>query len=1006
MFLLAQGSEVAAKAATDVAPANAVSGSTVFMIMLAVIFLPHLIATFVAKSLKLKDFAGRLGMVLFVLAVAVTPFIFQLSSGKSVGDCFRLGIDLAGGTNLVYQVDMDQQKQSGKNLSQSMDNMVGAIARRVNPSGTEEVTVRKVGNARIEIIVPGADQAYVEEMKARITRLGTLQFEILATSARKEHKVFIDDAKALPDNESRVIQDGIEVARWVDIDEAATEITAFQNEALTAEIRTVERGDTSVRQALVALSSAEEAVTGEFLNRATEDMDSQSGRLDVGFQFNAKGADRFGKLTTKYQKHRDGNKYRLAILLDGIMRSAPTILEPIYGQGRITGRFTREEVASLVSVLNAGALDVPLIREPVSEFTISPLLGVSVRTKGITALVVSTIAVIAFMALYYLKAGLIAVLCLFLNIVLIMGTMVFVQGTFTLPGLAGLVLTIGMAVDANVLIFERMREELARGSSVRLAIHNGFDKAFSAIIDSNLTTIIVAIILFMIGTDQVKGFAVTLFIGILTSMFTALYFGRLVFEVLEQKRLLKNLKMLCMVDSPNFDFIGKQKIAFVGSAVVIFIGLATFAARGETNLDIDFRGGTMVTFEFEDPKNQDDFRAKLVEEFGQDITIERLSLVEEDEKQSDESGKRWRLRTVLDDVAKVEAGVAKQLNSQKLKRVTISKGEVSAIGTAQKNSDDKTKSTKASVFDGGSKVTFLLSEQITATTIERHTIQEIEALNRASEYPEPKSLFRITGTKGDGLTAKQGQVQKFNEFEIEFVPKLGGADLETTLASVVESMNSKPLFEERTTFDKSVGGEMQQQAIIAMVISMIAIALYIWFRFQRLPFAVAVLVALIHDVMFVLGMVALASVLSGTGIGALLGFYDFKINLPMIAAFLTIIGYSLNDTIVIFDRIREVRGKNPAMTADIINISANQTLARTLLTSLTTLVVVVILYVSGGEGIHGFAFCLVVGVLVGTYSTIYIACPTLLWMMNREKRAAESDGRKLEGKSKSISTAS
>jgi SecD/SecF fusion protein len=971
-----------------------VSGSTIFMIMVAVIFLPHLVASFIAKALKLKEFTGRIGMVLFVVSVAVTPFLYQLSTGKSPSDCFRLGIDLAGGTNLVYQVDMEKFAQTDKNLSQSLDNMVGAITRRVNPSGTEEVTIRRVGSARIEIIIPGKDQAYVEEMKSRITRLGTLQFEIMATEARGEHKLFIDDAKALPNNENRVFgSDGTEVARWVDIAETATEITAFQNEALTAEIREFERDGEPIRQALVALSSNKAAVTGKFLNRATEDRDPQNGRMNVGFQFNAQGADRFGTLTTNHQKQKDGRKYRLAILLDGIMRSAPTINEPIYGRGQISGKFTREEVKSLVSVLNAGALDVPLIPEPVSEFTISPLLGQTVRTKGITAIVVSALVVVGFMACYYLKAGLIAVVCLSLNLLLIMGTMVFVQGTFTLPGLAGLVLTIGMAVDANVLIFERIREEVARGASVRMAIHNGFGKAFSAIIDSNLTTLIVAIILFMIGTDQVKGFAVTLFIGIVMSMFSSLYFGRLVFEVLEQKRILKNLKMLSIVKSPNIDFVGKQKMAFVASTVVIVAGLAMFVYRGETNLDIDFRGGTMLTFEFEEPRHQDEFKAKLVAEFGSDITIERLSLLGEDANLG-EKGKRWRLRTVSDKVAEVEAGVASQLNELKLKRITVTKGDVTTIEPVKVDDDknDSTKVAKKSPYDGGSEVTFELSRQITATTIEQHTIHEIEGLNKPKDYPEPTSLFSIKGTKGDGLNVKKGQVKKFDSFVLRFVPRLSGEDLDAVLTNVITSMNSKPLFEERTTFSKSVGGEMQRQAIIAMVTSLIAIVGYIWLRFQRVTFGLAAVAALLHDVLVVLGLMALASKLSGTGVGQLLLFYDFKINLPMIAAFLTIVGYSLNDTIVIFDRIREVRGKNPSLTSEIINTSLNQTLARTLLTSLTTFVVVAILYVAGGEGIHGFAFCLIVGVFVGTYSSIFVASPVLLWLMNREQRQPAKQG--------------
>lgn len=1069
MFLLAQESEKlddAAAVVTDIVQNQAVSGSTVFMIMLAVLFLPHVLATFIAKALKLKEFSGRIGAVLFVLTVAVTPFIYQLLSTEGTvmeraGNSFRLGIDLAGGSNLVYQVDIEKQQASGKNLSQAMDNMVAAIARRVNPSGTEEVTVRRVGSARIEIIIPGADQAYVEEMKARITRLGTLEFQILATSGRPSHRGLIKDAEELADNEDRVIQGELEVARWVDVDAAATEITPRQGEALTGvernpsrqktyrqtlvitdadadeadvveaakalapgsddveiddetvatwvdvdklaetkgrQVKTVQRNvqrQTTVRQMLVAVTNTTEEVTGEFLNRATEEMDSQTGRMNVGFQFNSIGADRFGKLTTKYQKNKDGDKYRLAILLDGVMRSAPTILEPIYGQGRITGRFTREEVQSLVSVLNAGALDVPLIPEPVSEFTISPTLGKTVRTKGIIAIAVSAIVVIVFMGVYYLKAGLIAVACLTLNIILIMGTMVFVQGTFTLPGLAGLVLTIGMAVDANVLIFERIREEIARGASVRMAIHNGFGKAFSAIIDSNLTTLLVAIILFMIGTDQVKGFAVTLFIGIMMSMFSALYFGRLVFEVLEQKRLLKNLNMFSIVKSPTVDFVGKRKIAFVASALLILVGLATFAARGVTNLDIDFRGGTMVTFEFEEDRHQDEFRDLLEARFGQDITIEQLSDIGDTES-VEEKGKRWRLRTVEDAPAKVEKGIADKLKDLGLLRISVSKGAVENI--APKKPTDENAVAKKSPYDNGSRVVITIDPGeeaetvdgkqketgITASTIEREINDELVAL----KYANPTTLYRLIGTKGAGLNKDEGEVKKFDQFKVEFVSEVSGEKVDTLTTNVIASMTSKPLFAERTTFAKSVGGEMQNQAIFAMLTSLVAIIAYIWFRFQRVTFGLAAVAALLHDVLIVLGLMAMASQLNGTAIGSFLGFYDFKINLPMIAAFLTIVGYSLNDTIVIFDRIREVRGKNPALTSEMINTSLNQTLARTLLTSLTTFVVVAILYVFGGEGIHGFAFCLLVGVFVGTYSSIFVASPVLLWLMNRKTKAS------------------
>ncbi|MFP6765644.1 MAG: protein translocase subunit SecD, partial [Planctomycetaceae bacterium] len=567
--LLAQAGGKVGDAAQETGADQASDGWLIFSMIVAVIFVPYIVGTMLANVLKLKEFSNRIGTVLFMVSVCLAPFAYRLNQVEDISGCFRLGIDLAGGTNLVYEIDQEQAKKKAKTadagfLNASLDNMVGAIARRVNPSGTEEVTIRRVGNERIEIIIPGKDQAYVDEMKDRITRLGTLEFEILATRDKGAHKRYCEKAADLPLTENSVFEDTREVARWVDVVPTET-ITnsspesASESRVLPAELRTIknEKGE-EVQQALVALSEKEDEVTGKFLIRARDDMDPQTARPIVIFQFNSEGGRRMSELTTEYLP-RSGGKHRLAILLDGKIQSAPSLNSRIEDRGQIEGQFTVQEVRELVNVLNAGALDVPLNTNPVSEFTISPTLGSDVRKKGVFAIQISALLVVVFMALYYRRPGLVAVLCLTLNLLLIMGMMVFVQGTFTLPGLAGLVLTIGMAVDANVLIFERIREELNRGASNRMAVHNGFDKAFSAIIDSNLTTLIVAVVLFMIGTDQVKGFAVTLFIGIVMSMFSALYFGRTVFEILEKKRLLGNLTMNSVVESPDWDFVGKRK---------------------------------------------------------------------------------------------------------------------------------------------------------------------------------------------------------------------------------------------------------------------------------------------------------------------------------------------------------------------------------------------------------------------------------------------------------------
>ena len=1019
--LLAQAADKAdvAEKAADVAEKAApvaASGWVIFSLMLAVVFVPYILGSVIGNVLRLKDFNSRIGTVLFMVAVCLTPFGYRLYNadadltfGERFAECFRLGIDLDGGTNLVYEIDQEKAAEKAEKsddsiifLSDSLDNMVGAIARRVNPSGTEEVTVRRVGSERIEVIIPGADQAYVEEMKDRITRLGTLEFEILATNSKGSHREIIRAARKLPNDENRVFQDDVEVARWVDV--VPSETISNGGEVLPAETRDVvreeknDKGQSVSQQALVVLTPNEDQVSGEFLIRAGESMDPSSGRRVVTFQFDAEGGARMGDLTTAHRPQADG-KHRLAILLDGMIQSAPSLRTTIEDRGQIEGQFTPEEIRELVAVLNAGALDVPLNTTPISEFTISPTLGADIRQKGVTAIVFSAIAVVIAMGFYYLKAGLIAVVCLALNLLLIMGAMVFVQGTFTLPGLAGLVLTIGMAVDANVLIFERIREEIDRGASIRMAIHNGFEKAFTAIIDSNLTTLIVAVILFMIGTDQVKGFAVTLFIGIVMSMFSALYFGRTVFEILEKKRMLTSLKMLSIVKSPNWDFVGKQMVALVVSGAAICLGMAAFLSRGDDNLDIDFRGGTMVTFEFTESKTLKSVRDSLKEKFDSSITVERLTV--EGESQESDEGRRWRLRVPptkgqtegekVNEVEAVQNGIAEALGAENLKKVKLAFSPIEQIRKPEAAEGEEAEPDESEGgFEGGwtTELTFSdnsvgTSSDFSGVTASTATRSLVGALKKTGGFKNPENLFRLEGIEGEGLGAEQGQVRKFTKLQLDVRPAVGSKELKDALNAVVAKMDSQPYFEEVQKFSQVVGDEMKIDAGLAMFFSLLAIVAYIWLRFRRVTFGLAAVVALVHDVAVVLGIVAIASLVSGNPVGELLGLYDFKINLPMIAAFLTIVGYSLNDTIVIFDRIREVRGKNPSLTTEMINRSLNQTLARTLMTSITTFLVVFILYMWGGEGIHGFAFCLLVGVIVGTYSSIYVASPVLLYLMNR-----------------------
>lgn len=949
-----------------------ISGWGIFLILAVVFVLPFVLGALIAHALKMKDFSRKIGLVLFTAVIASTPFVWQVAHGHDWRNAIRLGIDLAGGSNMVFEVD---EGRSEKELSNEvMDQMVGAIGRRINPSGTEEVTVRKVGQNRIEVIVPGADSDDVQRIKSLITRLGSLEFDIVAN--RRDHATIVNRAlespgKDIRDGEGRV------VASWREVNGDDT----YNEDQMVSRPFTREDGTQGTEVLVIIEPNPERRVTGKYLVRARQSTD-QNGAPAVAFTFNARGGTLFSQLTSKNRPSKDGFHRHLAVLLDGKVHSAPRLITTIGSEGQITGQFTQKEITDLLNVLNAGALEVPLKPEPVSEFSISPLLGSDVQEKGKQAIVIAAIAVIVFMLVYYRFAGLVANICLTLNLLLVMGTMSFINATFTLPGLAGLVLTIGMAVDANVLIFERIREEKNRGSSLRMAINNGFSRAFTTIIDANLTTLIVAIVLYIIGTDQVRGFAVTLFIGIVMSMFTALYVGRIIFDIFERKRWISDLKMMSIVGNTSVDFLGKKKLAAVLSIALIVVGLGVVVSRGQENLDIDFTGGTMVTFEFEKPQNIDDVRGLLQAEFGSSLTLEELQLSNDPESE----GRFFRLRTTMNDSDKSNEeesatnSIRKNLNAafkdsaHQLRKVTMGFGEIKKLDGSEE-------------APAGAEVELTFSGEVKPSTVDNYLKEAIAEIKNDDGTPKYDRIpeFSLTGiTDGEKEAgAEAEEVNRFKKMTMQSGPDLLVDDLQTALNSMQAVMETTAILDEVNSFDSSVAGEMQESALLAMLISLIAIVAYVWFRFQRITFGLAAVAALVHDVLVVLGLVALGSILSTTPLGPVLGLSDFKINLPMIAAFLTIVGYSLNDTIVVFDRIREVRGKNPALTTAMVNESLNQTLARTLLTSITTLIVVLILYAIGGEGIHGFAYCLVLGVIVGTYSSIFIASPVLVWLMNR-----------------------
>ena len=681
----------------------------------------------------------------------------------------------------------------------------------------------------------------------------------------------------------------------------------------------------------------------------------------------------------------------MGVILDNRIRSAPNLNARISTNGVITGNFSRQEVDELVHILDAGQLPFALKKQPSSVFQIGATLGLDTIRSGTISIVVALAAVVIFICCYYLFAGLVAVSALVLNLLFTVALMVMFKATWTLPGLAGLVLTVGMSVDANVLIFERIREELDHGSGLGLAIRNGYDKAFSTILDANVTTILTAIILFGIGTDQVKGFAVTLILGIATSMFCALYITRTVFNIAYNERWLKNLRMLRFFANPNFNFLAPRQTCYVISLIVVVVGVAALAARGSRNLDIDFTGGTMVGVHLNKPLDAAQVR-QMASEVLQDVAVENVQF------QGEEPNRRYVIRTTeRDPEADAEGHIEGETVRHRIADVfrgylDTPKMTFDPPKPIEKPAGDEAKDKKAQElakalgrFPGGQQTTLHFDKEQSPRSVayvRNHLADVILAQEPgAADIEDRYALVPL----GDPIpAANAGDPPGYFDFLLAMA---GNAGLEKTATALAADVAELPEFDQFNQFGPQVAGETRNIALVAIAASWICIIVYLWLRFGTWAFGLAAVIALIHDVVIGAGLLALTS-LAASALGLeSFGLSEMKFNLTTVAALLTLIGYSVNDTIIVFDRIREVRGKSPRVTEEMVNRSLNGTLSRTIITSLTTFAVVFILFVGGGSTLSGFSFVLMAGVVVGTYSSIYIASPALLSLLDfRERR--------------------
>jgi SecD/SecF fusion protein len=709
----------------------------------------------------------------------------------------QLGLDIQGGTSfLIRLVQQQDDRQLTKN---NLEQAVEVIRKRVDYFGGGEPVISPVGSDRILVQIPGLDPAKIVEARQQLSRVAKLEFRLV-----------------YPDNGERL--------RAID---AGTEVIPPEYRIETHKME--QEGDQKpVEERLLVKKKAD--LGGDRVSGSNAEYDQQG--WGVALRFDGVGAKKFGEITEANVGH------RFAIVLDGVIFSAPVIRSAIYGgNAQITGNFTEEQARNLASVLE-NPLQTPVSVE--EERSVSPTLGLDSIRSSIFAGLLGLAITFVLVMVYYRFAGLIANVVLVINIILLMGALTMFNFVLTLPGIAGIILTIGLAVDASVLIYERLREELALGKSLKIALQTAYEKAFSSILDANVTTLITAAILFWKATGPVKGFAISLTLGILASLFTALVVGRNLFSWFVDTERIKRVSMLHLISSKNFNFLGKGWIAALFSVILLIAGAAAFVIRGDRNFGVDFKGGDLLSLS----------AAPTVEVAQVREALRPIGLDNEPIQQSIEKNRSF---------------------------ITI-----------------------------------------------RSPLNTSDKINKAIREHIPNGQFKVEREERVGAL---------------------------------------------------VGGELARSSLWALGIGIFGILIYVTFRFE-LSFAVGAIVALVHDVLMTIGIFSLMG---------------RELTLTMVGAVLTIAGYSINDTIVVYDRIREglASGRRGSIE-QIMNESINQTLSRTLLTSTVTLIPIVCLFFFGGAVLRDFSLAIIIGVAVGTYSSIFIASPIVLWWTRARGGSASS----------------
>jgi SecD/SecF fusion protein len=882
----------------------------------------------------------RLRFIVILILTAIGALVVAPMSSKPFFKDYTIkpGIDLAGGAELRYRLVYDSSAKG--NEKKFTDDAAEIVRKRLDAKQLKEPKINTEGEDRIVVQIPGVDRAGLESYKKLVGVGGKLELFAVAPKAVQEQY-----------NASKQVPQGYR---------------AIEN----TEPR--QSGEYAIYSPVMLLRTPE-VITGRNIIRSEPHQELVPGgaRWVTSFELDADGAKRFDEAAKILYNERPQGL--IAIVLDGKLRSAPVVQSDSFGgRGQISGAKDESDAKDLSIILRSGSLPGEMRLD--QETFVGPTLGQDAIQRGVVASSITLALVIVFMLVYYRKAGAVAVASLLLNLVYLLAIMSFAGATMTLPGIAGIVLTVGMAVDANILIMERIREEQQKGKSALQCYEAGHERAFSAILDSNITTLIAAAVLYYFGSGPVKGFAVTLSIGILTTLFSVLFCAKTFLKMLVGSGL-KEFTMLKLMSSPNLDYLKSARL-FVGvSLLLVVAGTGLFFARGKANFGIDFLGGSFVSFRLAEPMKIEDVRKRLADVKLPDgnpkyADAEIQTIADPEATRADFSlggmAKNFQMRTSVSD-GSVKADLQERfkdvISHEPFVRMKPEEADKNPLRINQGPA-------------GPGWFLFLRADRFDLAAL-RNRLADSPALQavlakddkgKASFYLEEAAEGVGKGLRRVGLHLAKSDADRDGKAE----------QVQSVLKELLKDDLSLDPFMAEGALGAAVAAELKDKTIQAMTVSWILMILYIAVRFDSWKFGAAAVVALIHDSLISIAFISAAGAVIPKSWGL-----SFDMGLTTMAAILTIIGYAINDKIVVFDRIRENLGlMKKATFAEVLNASVNQTMSRTILTGVMVWVASIILYgltMHTGGGIAEFSFPLIVGIVAGTYSTIYIAIPIVYW---------------------------